>query len=121
LHEHFFQKLSQFSQGNNVLDAAGYNIDAFLWTDTCVSTTHPKSPLWNKQSVCHHRNQGCRMNSFQKVPHISQGNHVLDAPDSNTDCFFGDTYVSSHKVSMPFWKKDSLSPARKTYLQEIFL
>jgi hypothetical protein len=30
-----FQKLTQFSQGNNVLDVAASNTDAFLWRDTC--------------------------------------------------------------------------------------
>jgi hypothetical protein len=118
--KHFFQKLSQFSQGNDALDAAASNIDAFLWRDPCVTTTQPNSPLWNRVYVTlEHR--GCRMNSFPKLPQISQGNHALDAPDSNTDCFFRDTYVSSPKVSIPVWNKDSLSPPRKTYLQEVFL
>jgi hypothetical protein len=94
-----------------VLDATASNIDVLLWRDTCVSTTQPNNPLWNRVYVTlGHR--GCRMNSFQTLPQISQGNHVLDAPDSNTDCFFRDTYVSSPQVPMSVWNKDSLSPPR---------
>jgi hypothetical protein len=33
-----FQKLPQFSQGNNVLDAPASNTDGFLLRDTCVSS-----------------------------------------------------------------------------------
>jgi hypothetical protein len=35
---YFFQKLTQFSQGYNVLDAPGSNTDRFLSRDTCVSS-----------------------------------------------------------------------------------
>jgi hypothetical protein len=42
---HFFQKLTQFSQRNNVLDAAATNIDGFLWRDTCVSSTQLNRPI----------------------------------------------------------------------------
>jgi hypothetical protein len=34
-----FQKLTQFSKGNNVPDAAASNIDGFLWRDICVYST----------------------------------------------------------------------------------
>jgi hypothetical protein len=37
LQELFHQKLSQFSQGNNVLDAPASNTDGFLLRDICVS------------------------------------------------------------------------------------
>jgi hypothetical protein len=40
-----FQKLTQFSQGNNVLDAAASNIDVILWRDTCVSLTQMNRPI----------------------------------------------------------------------------
>jgi hypothetical protein len=33
-----FPKITQFSLGNNVLDAAASNIDCVLWRDTCVSS-----------------------------------------------------------------------------------
>jgi hypothetical protein len=31
-----FQKLTQFSQGNNVLDAAAFSVEGFLWKGTCI-------------------------------------------------------------------------------------
>jgi hypothetical protein len=34
-----FQNLTQFSQGNNVLDAPAYNLDGFLYRGTYVSST----------------------------------------------------------------------------------
>jgi hypothetical protein len=37
--KYFFQNLTQFSQGINVLDAPAYNIDGFLYRDTYVSST----------------------------------------------------------------------------------
>jgi hypothetical protein len=32
-----FQKLTKFSQGNNVFYAMAFNKDGFLWRDACVS------------------------------------------------------------------------------------
>jgi hypothetical protein len=46
-----FQKLTQFSEGNNVLDAPASNTDGFPSRDTCVSSTHMNRPIWSKQSV----------------------------------------------------------------------
>jgi hypothetical protein len=42
------QKLTQFSELNNVLDVEASNPDSFLWTDTYVSSTQLNSPIWNK-------------------------------------------------------------------------
>jgi hypothetical protein len=44
-----FEKLTQFSQGNNVLDAAASHIHGFLWRDTCVSSTQLNSPIWTNK------------------------------------------------------------------------
>jgi hypothetical protein len=41
----FFQKLTKFSQGNNVLYGAASNRDGFLWRDTCVSSTQLNRPI----------------------------------------------------------------------------
>jgi hypothetical protein len=46
-----FQKLTQFSQGNNVLDAPASKTDCFLSRDTCVSSTHLNRSVWNKMSL----------------------------------------------------------------------
>jgi hypothetical protein len=45
-----FQKLTKFSQGNNVLDEPASHIDAYLWRDTCVSASQLKRPSRSKQS-----------------------------------------------------------------------
>jgi hypothetical protein len=39
LKEVYYSKLTQYSQGNNVLDALASNIYCFLWRVTCVSST----------------------------------------------------------------------------------
>jgi hypothetical protein len=49
--EYSFQKLTQFSQGNNVLDAPAFIKDGFLCRDTCVSSTQMNRPIWNKESI----------------------------------------------------------------------
>jgi hypothetical protein len=46
-----FQKLTQFSQGNNVLDAPASNIDSFLCRDICGSPTQLKRPIYNKEPI----------------------------------------------------------------------
>jgi hypothetical protein len=43
-----FQKLTQFSQGSNVLDAEAYDIECFFWRDTCVSSTQLKGLFGTK-------------------------------------------------------------------------
>jgi hypothetical protein len=47
-----FQKLAQFSQENNVLDATPSNIDGFPWRGVCVSSTQLNRPIWKKESLC---------------------------------------------------------------------
>jgi hypothetical protein len=49
-----FQKLTPFSHGNNVLDAAACNIEGFLSRDTCVCSTLLKRANWSKQSNSPH-------------------------------------------------------------------
>jgi hypothetical protein len=46
-----FEKLTQFSQGNNVLDAPSSNTDVFLSSDTCVSTQMNRTVETNKASL----------------------------------------------------------------------
>jgi hypothetical protein len=49
--EEFLSKLSQFSQGKNVLDATPSNTDDYLLSDICISSSHLNRPIWNKQSL----------------------------------------------------------------------
>jgi hypothetical protein len=49
LQEVFFQNLNQFTQGDNVLDAAVSKTDGYLWRDICVSSGLLKTPIWSKR------------------------------------------------------------------------
>jgi hypothetical protein len=46
-----FQKVMQFSQGNNVLDAPASSTDSPLSKDTCVSSTQVNRDIRNKESL----------------------------------------------------------------------
>jgi hypothetical protein len=46
-----FQKVTQFSQGNKVLDLSASNTGGLLSRDTCVSSTLLNRPIWNKVSL----------------------------------------------------------------------
>jgi hypothetical protein len=46
-----FQKLTQFLQKYNVLDALASNINDFLWINTCVSSTELNRPIWKRKSL----------------------------------------------------------------------
>jgi hypothetical protein len=45
-----FQRLTPFSQGNNVLHAAASNIDGFHRRDKCASPSHLNRTIWSKMS-----------------------------------------------------------------------
>jgi hypothetical protein len=51
LHEVFLSKLTQFSQGNNVLDANVSNTHAFLSRDTGFSSIQQNRPICVKESL----------------------------------------------------------------------
>jgi hypothetical protein len=46
-----FQKLTLFSQGNNVLDAVASNIHGYLWKDPCVSSCQLNSPIYSQERL----------------------------------------------------------------------
>jgi hypothetical protein len=48
-----FQKLTEFTQGNNFLYAEAYNIDSVLWRDTFVFSTQPNIPIGTKLAYLH--------------------------------------------------------------------
>jgi hypothetical protein len=48
--KYYFQNLSQFSQENNVQDAAVSNTGGFLWRDSCASSTLLNKPIWRKET-----------------------------------------------------------------------
>jgi hypothetical protein len=51
--KYFFQKLTLFSQGNNVIDDAASHVDDFLSRDTCVSSILLDRPIRSKQTYLH--------------------------------------------------------------------
>jgi hypothetical protein len=52
--KYFFQKLSHFLHGMNVLDAATSSIQGFLWRGTRVSLTLVNRLIWSKESLSPH-------------------------------------------------------------------
>jgi hypothetical protein len=106
-----FEKLTQYSQGNNVLDAPSSNINGFLSRDTCVSSNQVNRPhLEQNEHFVTLKTQIGRQYSSQKLAQFSQGNNVLDVPASNIDgCLSRDTCISSTQLNRPIWKKRSVS------------
>jgi hypothetical protein len=51
--QYSFQKLTQFSQGNNMLDAPPSNLGGFPSKDPCVYSIELNRPMWKKMSVPH--------------------------------------------------------------------
>jgi hypothetical protein len=49
--KYFFQKITQFSQGNNMLGAAVSNIDGFLWRDIWVSLSQMNRHIGSTRSL----------------------------------------------------------------------
>jgi hypothetical protein len=46
-----FQRVSEFSQGNNLLEAAASNMDGFLWRDTFVSSSQLNRAICRNMST----------------------------------------------------------------------
>jgi hypothetical protein len=49
--QYSFQKLTEFSQGYNALDANVSNVHEILSRDICVSSTSVNKPIWSKESL----------------------------------------------------------------------
>jgi hypothetical protein len=49
--KYYLQKLPQFSQGNNVLDASASKADGLLLKGMCVTATQLNRDIWNKESL----------------------------------------------------------------------
>jgi hypothetical protein len=106
-----FQKLTQFLQGNNVVDAAGSNIDSFLGRGVCVLQLSRISLFGANRAYLTLKHLSCMKCSFEKLTQFSQGNNVLDAPASYTNVSLSrDTGVSSTQLNRPIWNNVSLSP-----------
>jgi hypothetical protein len=113
-----FQKLTQFLQGNNVLDAPACDTSGFLSRDTFLQL----SQIAYLQPISTLKLLSCRKYSCQKLTQFSQGNNVLDVPASNADGFLSrGTCVSSTLWIGLFGTKSTYLHHEKRTLQEIFL
>jgi hypothetical protein len=72
-----FQKLTQFSLGNNVLDAPASNTISFLLRETDVSSTQLNSLFGAKCACLHLENSDVGKYSCQQLTIHSQGINVL--------------------------------------------
>jgi hypothetical protein len=105
------QKLKQFSQGTNVLDAPDSNIHGFLWRDTGVSSTQLSLPISKTESLSTFKNLSFRKHSFQTLIQFCLEYNLLDALASNIDDFLSsDSCGSSTQLNRPIWNKESLCP-----------
>jgi hypothetical protein len=114
LKKDFFQKLTQFSQGNNVLDSTALTHMLFFQE---IHVFHKLCwvGLFGTEPISTLKNPSCRKFSFQKQTQFSQGNNVLDVAASNTDGFpLRDSCVSSTQLNRPICRKQSLSPPWNT-------
>jgi hypothetical protein len=92
-----FPKLTQFSQGKNVLDAPASTSDGGLWTDTCVSSTQLNKPIWNNHRLSPVlQTHLAESILFKKELNCHREKNVLDSEASNIDCFlWSETCVTS--------------------------
>jgi hypothetical protein len=105
-----FQKLTQFSQGKNMLDTPASNTDGFFQRYTCVINLLEYAYLEQNEPFSNLKVLMCRKNSFHKLTQFSQVNNVLDAPASNSDGFLlRDTCISTTSLNRPSCNKMSHS------------
>jgi hypothetical protein len=68
------------------------------------------------------KNLYCRKYAFQKLTKFSQGNNVLDAPDSNMNGYISrDMYVSSIQLNRPIVTNRAYLHNEKLKLQVVYL
>jgi hypothetical protein len=87
------QKLTQCSQGNNVLDD-------FLSRDLCFSSTYLKRLIWSNRAYLYLETTKLQKVFLSKTYSILTGGNVVDVPASNRDfCRGRDTCVSSPQMN----------------------
>jgi hypothetical protein len=120
--QYSFQKLTQFSQENTVLDALPSNIDIFISRGTCVSSTQLSRPIWKKCPFYPFKTLMHRQNSFQKLTRFTQRNNMLHVPASNIDAFLSQIHVFFHLILIgPFATKHTFVPIENPDGQAVFL
>jgi hypothetical protein len=92
-----FQKLTQFSQVNNVLDLLLITFILSFWEIHVFLQVSWIDLIGANKDYLHLKHLSCRKYSFQKLTEFSQKNNVLDAPASKThSCFWRDICVLFH-------------------------
>jgi hypothetical protein len=121
LEEVSFQKLTQYSEGDNVLDHPPSK------TDGCLGEIHVfRHLIWiglveEHKPNCTLKHLSCRAYSFQNVNQFSQKNNMLHSAASVIDDFhWKDTCISTTQQNRPIWKKMSLSPTLKLWFSGRF-
>jgi hypothetical protein len=89
-----FQKLTEFSQGNNVVNAAPANINGFLWGDTCVSSNQLSRPIWSKIFFLHLENADLQDVFLSKTNSpVTWKQYTVSCSFQHGWCFFGEIHV----------------------------
>jgi hypothetical protein len=111
----FLWKVTEFSQGKNVLDAAASNIDG-LFGDTHLFLQLGWISLFGgNRCDLHLKHLSRRQYSFQNLTRFSQENKMVDAAVFNIDDFlWADSCVSSTQLNRSSWNKERLSPPSNT-------
>jgi hypothetical protein len=109
--KYFFQKLTEFTLGNNVLDAPASNRDGFVWRDTCVPSNKQNRPIWRNRAYLHLDTPNLQELFLEKLTQFSLDNSVLNAPASNSDGFLKKYMCSFNLSEKPIWRKQRLSPS----------
>jgi hypothetical protein len=100
------QKLTQFSQENNVLDVPAPNNNGFFERYMCFFDSPEGAGLDENEPFSSLETIVCRKNALQTSTQFSQGNNVLDAASCNLVPFCRrDRCDSSNQLKRPIWSK----------------
>jgi hypothetical protein len=90
-----FQKVTQLSQGNNILDVPASNTGGFLSRDTRVTSAQHNRPMQQTESISTLKHLSCRRYSFKKNWILTR-NHVLILLVLTQMIFFRELHVFLH-------------------------
>jgi hypothetical protein len=82
-----FQRLTQFTQGNNVPYYHASKTDGFLLSNSCLSSTYLNRPIWSKQTYLHLVIPKLKKVFIEKHTQFSLGNNAVVTPLSKKDGF----------------------------------
>jgi hypothetical protein len=120
--KHCMQKLTQYSQGINVLDAPASNTYCFLWEIHVFHSLGWIGLLGTRWVFLHFENYVFQKYSFLKLTQFSQGKKILDPAASNIDGFlWRGTWLSSTQLNSPNGENKAYLALETTTNQEVFL